>query len=193
MANIEKSQGILFKHLFNHRFLKDILRDNRDSILSIYSRYEKIYENDGLFWLQYGLATRSFGDQKRAYEQLSTAYHAFPHDHTAHALAQQELILSMDDTLSKPNALRYLDQAIDRLKGLDKTLKSDDTYPIVTMAEGHVKCLMHIEGQSIARVKAKEYTTILSKRMMKVSHERLKEAHDRLFMFSSTGTWNEEA
>ena len=193
VGNVEKSQGTLFKLLFNHRFLKDILRDNKQRILSIYSRYEKVYENDGLFWLQYGLATRSFGEQKDAYERLLTAYHAYPHDHTTHALAQQELILSEDKSLPKPNALRYLNQAIDRLKELDKTLNSDDTYPIVTMSEGHVKSLMNIEGIATARVKAKEYTDIINRRLKEIHHERLKEAHDRLFMFASTGTWKEEA
>jgi hypothetical protein len=73
------------------------------------------------------LAERSFGDQKSAYDHILTAYHAYPHDHTTHALAQQELILSEDKTIPKQNALSYLSNAIERLTALDKLLKSDDT------------------------------------------------------------------
>jgi hypothetical protein len=52
---------------------------------------------------------------------------------------------------------------------------------------------MAIEGDAIARVKAREYTEILNNRMRTIQHERLKEAHDRLLMYSSTGKWKEEA
>ena len=67
---LDKPQAIIFKSIINHNFLKDILRNNQARILDVYEKFEKIFENDGLYWLQYGLAMRDFGRQAEAYDRL---------------------------------------------------------------------------------------------------------------------------
>ena len=85
IKHVSKNDGFVYKSNINHKFLKVILRENHALILSIYSSFEKYFEQDGLFWLQYGLALRDFGDQATALEKLQTAYEAYPMIHTEHA------------------------------------------------------------------------------------------------------------
>lgn len=191
--SLEANDAILFKSLFNHRFLNQIFRGVEADILGFYGQFEKSFENDGLFWLQYGLAMRSFNHQIKAYDILQTAYNAYPHEHTIHALAQQKLLLAWEQLVPESSARSHVEDAINLLTGLDKTLESDDTYPIVTMAEGHVKAMRELDGASMARVKANEYVGLIERRLARGPNPRLKEARDRLFAFAATGTWREES
>ena len=191
VTSLNKSEAAIFKALINHRFLRSVLRDHWSNIMGVYAEYEKVFENDGLFWLQYGLAARSMGDQTRAYGLLATAYEAYPHDHTAHALAQQELILAALDTTPTAVAENYVENAIERLTALDKTLKSHDTYPLVTLSEGHVKALRRIRGDNAARIQARTYTELLDRRLRSTSDDRVRAAYETLFRYSSTGNWSD--
>lgn len=192
VRHLDKPQTIVFKSIINHNFLKDILRNNQNRVLDVYERFEKVFENDGLYWLQYGLAMRDYGMQPEAYERLLTAFNAFPHDHTSHALAQQELIMAQQDGISAAKANDYLSTAKERLERLDSTLSSDDTYPIVTLAEGHTKIAIKTEGVSHARIVAREYCKKLERRVRESSEQRLTEAYTRLLKYSTTGVWVEE-
>jgi energy-coupling factor transporter ATP-binding protein EcfA2 len=193
VRSLDANDATLFKSLFNHRFLHQIFRGVEEDIFGFYSQFEKQFENDGLFWLQYGLAVRSFSDQMKAYELLQTAYNAFPHEHTIHALAQQKMILAWNKLVPEPSARAHVQEALTLLSSLDQTLESDDTYPIVTMAEGHVKAMRQLDGAAFARVKAKEYVSLLEKRLERGPNPRLEAARDRLFSFAATGTWRDEA
>jgi len=92
VKSLDKNDATLFKSVINHNFLADVLRGDQRVIFSIYTQFEKPFENDGLFWLQYGLSKRTFGYNIDAFEILQTAYNAYPSDHTTHALAQQNMI-----------------------------------------------------------------------------------------------------
>lgn len=188
---VNKNEGILFKSIINHNFLKDILRGDRSQILNIYESFEKYFENDGLFWLQYGLALRDFNRQLDALEKISTAFDAYKNPHTEHALAQQELIIA-SLTESKEKALSLVDTAKGRLEYLDITLKSDDTYPIVTLSEGHTKVIMKFGTENEAQTLAKYYANILEERIRKHHQVRLKKAWSKLTTFATTGTWKNE-
>ncbi|HLO96810.1 MAG TPA: SIR2 family protein [Burkholderiaceae bacterium] len=191
--SLEANDATLFKSLFNHRFLNQIFRGVEADILGFYGQFEKSFENDGLFWLQYGLAMRSFNHQIKAYDILQTAYNAYPHEHTIHALAQQKLLLAWERLVPESSARSHVGDAIALLTGLDKTLESDDTYPIVTLAEGHVKAIRELDGISVARIKANEYVGLIERRLARGQNPRLQEARDRLFGFAATGTWREES
>lgn len=192
VKSLDANDATLFKAVINHRFLADALRSEPAAILGVYRHFEKFFESDGLYWLQYGLSTRSFGMHRDAYELLQTAYNAYPHDHTIHAYAQQKLILAGDGSVTSEMARSYVADAIKMLTALDQVLESDDTYPIVTLAEGHVKALRKLDGVALARVKAKEYVDSLERRLKQGPNPRLQAARDRLFSFSATGTWKEE-
>lgn len=189
VKNLTRNDAMLFKSIINHKFLADVFRGDKLQIFSIYSKFEKSLENDGLFWLQYGLAKRDFKEQPDALDLLQTAYNAYPHDHTAHALAQQKLILATSPSLTLEQAKAHLSEAITMLGKLDQILESDDTYPIVTLAEGHVAALRLLDSEANARVKAKEYFDILEKRFRTLVTPRLTNAKDKLFKFASTGVW----
>ncbi|MBI5720380.1 MAG: SIR2 family protein [Burkholderiales bacterium] len=192
VKSLDSNDATLFKSLINHRFLADALRSDPAAILGVYIQFEKYFESDGLYWLQYGLSMRSFGRHVDAYELLQTAYNAYPHDHTIHAYAQQKLILAGDGSVASETARSYVVDAIKMLTALDQVLESDDTYPIVTLAEGHVKALRKLDGDALARVKAKEYVDSLERRLKKGPNPRLHAARARLFGFAATGAWKDD-
>jgi hypothetical protein len=191
VKSLDRNDATLFKSLFNHRFLNGVLRVEGE-VLHFYSQFEKTFENDGLFWLQYGLALRSFNRQSEAYDVLQTAYNAYPHDHTIHAFAQQKMVLASSDLIQESVARTYLSDAIKLLASLDDTIDSDDTYPIVTLAEGHVQVVRALDGSASARIKAKEYVDILESRLKKGTNPRLEEARNSLFSFAATGQFKEK-
>ncbi len=189
VMHLDRSQAVIFKSLINHKFLADVLRNDQKRVMDTYANFEKSFEKDGLYWLQYGLAMRDFGRQVEALDRLLTAFNAYPHDHTAHALAQQELIMALQDDVSSAKSSAYLSSAAERLEYLDKSINSDDTYPIVTLAEGHTQVILKTEGTSAARIIARNYCGRLEKRIRSRPDPRLSEAYTRLLRFSTTGVW----
>ena len=158
---IDKSEAKILKSILNHHFLRRILRDEQDEIFSIYRSFETVFHNDGLFWLQYGLALRDFDDQAGALEKLRTAVDAYSSDHTLHALAQQYLILA-NGSQSWSEAQVLLEEAIDRLRHLRQVNPDEDTYPIVTLAEGHTQVVRKFAGEDEARKIAARYANEMS-------------------------------
>lgn len=189
VKHVDSVGAALFKSIINHKFLSDSLRSDEGAVIDVYSRYEKYFESDGLYWLQYGLSLRSFNRQKEAYDRLATAYNAYPHDHTIHAFAQQKLILAASELTSDDLAKQYMDEAVQMLGKLDQFFESDDTYPIVTLAEGHVRVLRRIKGDSIARVKAVEYVNDLSRRLKNCPNSRLEKSRLKLMDYAASGVW----
>lgn len=189
VANLNKNDSNFFKHVINHNFLADILRNDELLIFSIYSNQEKAFESDGLFWLQYGLAKRDFEHHLDALELLQTAYNAYTHDHTIHALAQQKLILASSNLILPEQARSHLHEAIELLEDLDRTKSgADNTYPLITLAEGHVKALRALDGE-IARVKAQEYVARIDDRFRGFKSQRLTDSKTKLMTYATTGSW----
>ena len=191
IRHLKKTEAAIYKGLINHRFLWEVLKGRETLIVSLYKNLEKSFELDGLFWLQYGLSLRDFHDNDEALEKLRTAFNAYAMPHTQHALGQQLLILA-EEAADKAIALRYVDEARELLEPLDATIDSDDTYPIVTLAEGHTKIVRKFEGDDEARRTAKSYIPLVSVRCQaQPDNVRLRECHDRLFKFAATGSWVE--
>ncbi|MDD5296531.1 MAG: SIR2 family protein [Rhodocyclaceae bacterium] len=191
MKHLNKVEAAIYKKLINHKFLWEILKGKETLILSLYKGLEKSFELDGLFWLQYGLALRDMHDDSEALEKLRTAYSAYPMPHTQHALGQQLLILG-SKAPDKTTALAYAEEARSLLEPIDDIIDSDDTYPVVTLAEGHTKLVRNIEGIDAARGIAKSYIAVLKAKCdAQPKNSRLRECHDRIFKFAATGTWAE--
>jgi len=192
VRNVNRNEMQLFKALINHKFLKDIFRREKSLVLRIYESFEKEFENDGHFLLQYGLALRDFNMQPEAYEKIKTALIAFPSSSLIeHALAQQELILAYSQT-SKVKAYDLLNRSIERLEALNKYFKSRSTYPIVTLSEGHTSVVRKFESEAHARKIAKFYANRISSVEGFQQQSRLKAAWKTLTKYATIGVWVDE-
>ncbi|MGP5214867.1 P-loop NTPase, partial [Psychrobacter immobilis] len=106
-----KSEANIFKHLVNFKFLNKLLNNNKELVLDVYRKFEKVFEHEGLFLMQYGLALRSFGMHYDALEILATALDAFPNsNHIEHALAHQKLIIAYEYPFASRSRL-FLEEA----------------------------------------------------------------------------------
>lgn len=187
IQNVQKAEANLYKGLINHKFLFEVLKGNQGRVVQTYKDLEKKFERDGLFWLQYGLALRDFGDHPGALEKLRIACSAYSMPHTLHALAQQ-LLLSAVETQYAPIAMGLAEEAKQILEKLDDVIDSDDTYPVITLAEGYTDVLRRHVSEDEARLAAKRYALLLSNRARRYpDHSRLQVAYERLFKYATVG------
>lgn len=191
IKRVAKNERILFKSLINHRFVKYIFRSNHNYILNLYESFEKMFHNDGLFWLQYGLALRDLGQQNGALEKLQTAVDAYLQPHTQHALAQQQMIIACKIG-SKAKAYNLLEKAKDTLEYLDKTRIPFNMFPIVTLSEGHTFIVRLYEGDEKGQLIAKQYANIIAGRLKETEAGRLKKSWVRLTTYVTRGEWLQE-
>ncbi|HIE0128453.1 TPA: SIR2 family protein [Stenotrophomonas maltophilia] len=190
IQNVSKSEAALYKSMINHKFLFDVLKGSEVLTINTYRNLEKKFESDGLFWLQYGLSLRDFQKTEDALDKLRIARDAYPMPHTLHALAQQ-LLKSAEESSIRAVALALSEEARGILEGLDDVISSDDTYPIVTLAEGHTKVVSKHVSDTEARSLANRYSLVLGIRSKaNPQHERLRLAYERLFNFAATGVLN---
>jgi len=189
IQNVPKSQSVFYKGILNHAFLNDMLKGKRDLILSVYAEFEKSFENDGLYWLQYGLSYRDFHEQLEALDKLNIARQAYGMEHTLHAYAQQLMIVGSLAN-DKNKAYGYLKEAKEILERVDASMDSDDTYPIVTLAEGNTTLVKQYEGDQAARIVAKQFANSIYARVNKSnSEDRLRSCWEKLAKYASGGSW----
>lgn len=193
IKNVGKADGIVFKSVINHRFVKEMMRDDKEKVVSVYKSFETKFHIDGLYWLQYGLALRDFGDHSAAFEKLKTAREAYKSPQIEHAYAQQLLIIaSKSEDWNEAEPL--LKEAIDALKELERTGDRSDTYPIVALAEGHITVVLKFNGLEKAKEIAKSYAVQLLAARKNYPSGRLDEALHKVTLFATTGSseaWQE--
>nr|WP_308605692.1 SIR2 family protein [Massilia sp. DJPM01] len=191
MKHMDKRESRIYKGLINFKFLRKALHGKKELILNVYRNTEKKFEQDGLFWLQYGLAYRGFHEHYLALEKLRVAVDAYRMAHTEHALAQQLLILAPFLT-SEATAKEYLSEAKTLLVRLDGMIDSDDIYPIVTMALGEVKVVQTFDGPAAARELAGNYANEINERLRTSKGDKvLRRVWEALTRYASTGIWDE--
>src|SRR5690606_8429678 len=158
VKNVSSKEAAIYKGLVNFKFLKKVLKDKQEDIIGLYSSFEKAFEREGLFLLQYGLALRAYNYHEGALEKLVQAREAFPESvHIEHAYAQQLLILA-DRAEDSHNSEVYLHRAIDILRSIDKINKREgDRYPLISLSEGHVKILHKFGRITESRLLARNY------------------------------------
>lgn len=156
IKSLTRNESHLYKKTINNRFLRGILRNNERRILGIYQSLEKYFEQDGLYWLQYGLALRHFGHQGEALEKLQTAVAAHEQAHTLHAFAHQQLIMAMEEE-DVGRAERLAEEARGTLERLHDGWGYSDLYPINLLARGYTAFVRKMQGDVYGRIVAREY------------------------------------
>lgn len=190
IKHVGKADGIVFRSIINHRFVREMMRGDEDKVRSVYETFETKFHIDGLYWLQYGLALRDFDRQAEALEKLKTAREAFNSPHIEHAYAQQLLIIaSRSGTWEEAEPL--LNEAIEALRELNHVAQDADTYPIVTLAEGHITILLRFFGVEGTKAVTQQYANELLVAFKRNPSSRLQEAVTNVVTLASTGTWKE--
>lgn len=190
IKNVAKADGVVFRNIINHRFIHEMMRGDENEVRSIYKTFETRFHTDGLYWLQYGLALRDFGHDDEAMEKLRTARDAYSSPQIEHAYAQQLLIIASKAS-SWDEAERLLREATTALRDLERTAVDGDTYPIVTLAEGHISIMLQFFGTEGTKDIAQRYANELLIAQKKQGSARLDEAVKKVMTLATTGVWSE--
>ena len=191
IKSVSKNENLLYKKTINNRFLRSMLRNNELLILEIYRSLEKHFEQDGLYWVQYGLALRHFKHQENALEKLRTAVIAHEQAHTLHAYAHQQLIVALkesDDSRSEQLA-EDAKATLEKLQDSQKNMGYSDIYPINLLARGYTAFIRKAQGESSARIVAKEYADKIYEIKKKRTDEYLEETWGWLTSYAVNGKW----
>lgn len=190
IKNISKADGIVFKSIINHRFIKEMMRNDETKVISIYENFETRFHIDGLYWLQYGLALRDFDRHAEALERFKTARQAYHSPHIEHAYAQQLLIMA-NQAPTWNDAEPLLKEAIESLRALEKRAEAADTYPIVTLAEGHISVILKFFGIEGAKKFTQPYANELLAAHKKHPNQRLEFAVQNVINLATSGSWKD--
>jgi tetratricopeptide (TPR) repeat protein len=193
-AHLTRNDALLFRWLLNSKSLYNRCKKkgNAQDGLLVYEKFEKAFELDGHFWLQYGLYCRKLGKYDRAMTYLNKSVEAYPQNPFAiHALADLKLLVAADLSVPTVLAQSYIEEAVAGLIGLDA--RSDvvgvDIYPIVTLGTRHLQALISRGLEDQARAAAKPYferAQELGRRSPLPVLEQLKRS---LLLYHSTGDW----
>lgn len=108
--------------------------------LSIYQRFEKDFEGDALFYLQFSLYESRCGKAYRndALKHIRLALSVYPESYQIiHAYAHMHFSLALDGKTST-EAVALMEAATDLLEDqIEK--RPSDSYPLVTLAKGRIK------------------------------------------------------
>lgn len=192
---LSNKEAVIYKGLVNFKFLNKHLKNDKELILQIYLKFEKKFELDGLFLLQYGLALRSFNQHDDALSKLRIARDAYPESpHIEHAFAQQLLIIAEKRALmnepDKEFVLDYLNQAINILKSVSESINNkSDKYPLLTLSFGHIKIIRILGDVAKSKELARNYYNEISSKFyyQKKSNTNIKNTLNNLMRYSNSG------
>ena len=189
-----RQDSILFKFLLNHDFIFERVKrfEDRELGISYYSSHEVDFQLDGHFWLQYGLFMGRIGYHEAALELLTQSARAYPDNPFAvHALADLQLKIARKADSFDQRAKTLLDQAVTSLNLQDarREVRSDQ-YPLVTLANGHIGCLLAHGMVDDALALAPQYYDRLTLLEKTLPLPAVKAARQRQLLFATTMEWN---
>jgi tetratricopeptide (TPR) repeat protein len=191
---LTKNDSALFKWLLSAKSLykKCNARGSPEKGLSIYQCFEKTFELDGHFWLQYGLYCRKLGEDEAALEYLKKSIQAYPGNAFAvHALADLKLRVATKASVSTSVAETYISEAVEDLLNLDARQDSrSDLYPIATLGTRHIAALLHLGREAEAQSTAQRYFDRVQQLMRSASSPKLERLRKSLLIYASTGIWS---
>ena len=191
IQHVNKADGVVFKSIINHRFIRQMMRNDEIKVRSIYEAFETVFHVDGLYWLQYGLALRGFGHHEEAMDRFKTAKVAYSSPQIEHAYALQLIILA-ERSFTWDDAEPLLSEAVNNFRNQRADTWETDTYPIVSLAEGHVAVYKKFHSLEQSQALARQYANELQKTRQRTSNARLEEAILNMTLFATTGVWKEQ-
>ncbi|HWA89023.1 MAG TPA: SIR2 family protein [Rhizomicrobium sp.] len=195
LSSLSRADAQLFKFLLNHRTLLRRCRAAGEQTmgLAVYEKFEKAFELDGHFWLQYGLYCRSLGRLSDALRFMSKSIDAFPENPAAiHAVADLKLRLAADPSVSDAIAHRYIEEAVPQLLRLDaKQDGRTDLYPIVTLADRHIHALLMRKQPERAREVARRYFPRIQEHERAFGAHILRQLMTNVMKFVTNGIWTQ--
>lgn len=132
----------VYSALINHQFILDIFRGRKEMGLLIYKEFEKSFEKDGLFWLQYALYEFASGKKYRenALNHIRLALSTFPRSfQVIHAYARMHYSFAAE--ADGPGEARVLMEDASQILEEQITERPNDPYPLVTLARGRINVL----------------------------------------------------
>jgi len=137
-----KGEQRLFAALTNHDFLWRIFRDIKADVLSVLSKWEMAFSNDGLFWLQYALFEERCGVDhlESAVNHIRTAMRIYPDSfQIINAYANIHFSLALHSR-SAEEALLLMEQATFSIRDQEFD-KHTEAYTAVALAKGRIGVL----------------------------------------------------
>ncbi len=189
-----RQDGLLFKFLLNHDFIFERARrvTDRDLGIAHYSSHEVDFQLDGHFWLQFGLFMGRIGLDEEAASLLTKSIRAYPDNlFAAHALADLQLKIARNATAFDARTKSLMSEAVAALNEQDARHETrTDQYPLVTLANGHIGCLLAHRQFEDAKALAPQYYDRLSILEKALPLPAVKAARERQLLFATTGEWN---
>jgi hypothetical protein len=195
--NVAKFDGVLFRFLLNHNFLKTLARDRRaiTVVIDIYKSFEVEFQADGHFWLQFGQFLVEANRLEEAMDKLTKSIQAYPDNEFAlHALADVQLRVALRRPSYDSVTRELIGDAVESLMRQDARLDDQsDQYPIVTLAYGHVRALAKHGQMEIAKQLAANYFDRVQNLRRRKQTAQLDKAAEFLLRFATTGQLSKAA
>ena len=191
IKNVGRQDGILFRFLLNHNFLKDLftIKGARSVPTDIYSPFEVEFQRDGHFWLQYGQYLSSMKRFDDALPVLEKSILAYPeNDFAAHALADVQLRVAENASVWNSSVAELVGHAVATLEDLHANRSSrSDQYAIATLAKSHIRVLIKHDQHDAAKEAAKRYFNEIGSIGSSLRGEQLEIARTELLHFLTNG------
>ncbi|WP_319520226.1 SIR2 family protein [uncultured Martelella sp.] len=191
IKNVGRQDGILFRFILNHNFLKETFRIKGAQAVpsDIYSRFELEFQRDGHFWLQYGQYLSSMKRFDEALPVLEKSIQAYPeNDFAAHALADVQLRVAEQASVWNSTVVELVGHAVSTLENLHANRSNrSDQYAIATLARFHIRVLIKHKQIDAAKETAKIYFEEISRIGPSLRDEQLDTARAELLHFLTNG------
>lgn len=193
IKNVPRLDAVMFKFLLNHQFVKDLSwrHGDREAGLSVYRRFDREFQLDGHFWLQYGQYLTEIRSYEDALDKLTKSIDAYPENQFAlHALADLQLRVAQGRPVFDAETRQLIGDAVQTLNTQDASSDlGSDYYPIVTLAYGHIGALIAHKRYNAAKDAANDYLTRIKKYRKLDEGSHLRKAQTKLLTFLSTAEW----
>ena len=191
IKSVGRQDGILFRFMLNHNFLKDLfgLKGDGSYPRKIYSRFEIEFQRDGHFWLQYGQYLSAMRLYEEALPILEKSIQAYPeNEYAAHALADIQLRVAAEAPSWNNSVAGLIGHAVSKLEELHENRdRQTDQYAIVTLSEKHIGALVKHGRLEEAREAAKRYFNEIGRSRVSDGNQMLEQARTRLLHFLTHG------